>query len=96
MSKFINNCTKCPVNYNKIATSGNNPTSSKPARFSQYLRTNRHTKYYPSPHGYLDDRGLTYTSYVKITAVPISTYIDNDIVFPREKIYITAIQRNLA
>jgi hypothetical protein len=96
MNNIINKCSKCPTGYNKIATSGNDPTGSKSTRLSQYVRTNRHTKYYPNPYGYLDDRGLVYTSYVKITAVPTSTYIDNDIIFPRDKIFITAIQRNLA
>ena len=90
----VNNCNKCKIEYNKLRTAGNNPTITKSKQLSQYVRTVRHTKYYPSPYGYLDERGLTYTPFTKVHIVPLSTFIQNDIIFPRDKIYITAIQRN--
>ena len=96
MISGVNKCNQCKIEYNKLKTGVNNPTITKSKQLSQYVRTVRHTKYYPSPYGYLDDRGLVYKPYTKETIVPESTFIQNDIIFPREKIYITAIQRNLA
>jgi hypothetical protein len=93
----INQCNsnKCKIDYNKLTTGNNNPTITKSKQLSQYIRTTRHTKYYPSPYGYLDERGLIYTPFTKVHIVPLSTFIQNDIIFPRDKIYITAIQRNV-
>jgi hypothetical protein len=96
MNNIINKCNKCPVNYNKLVTSGNDPRITESQRLRQYVNTNRPTPFYPNVHGFLDDRGLTYVPFVKILHVRDKTYIQNDIIFPRDKIYITAIQRNRA
>ena len=88
------NSNKCKIDYNKLKTGGNNPTITKSKQLSQYVKTSRHSKYYPNMYGYLDDRGLVYTPFTKVHIVPVSTFIQNDIIFPRDKIYITAIQRN--
>lgn len=92
----VNSCNKCKIEYNKLKTGGNNPTISKSNQLAQYVRTSRHTKYYPNTYGYLDDRGLVYKPYTKDIIVPETTFIQNDIIFPRDKIFITAIQRNSA
>lgn len=94
MSNIINICNKPKVEYLKIATSENDPTVTKGQRLSQYVRTTRYTKYYPDPYGYLDNRGLTFQPVVNVKVMPASTFITNDIIFPRERLLITAIQRN--
>jgi len=96
MNNIIKSCQKCPVDYNSLVTGSNDPRITKSKLLGQYVNTNRHSIYYPDPHGFLDARGLTYVPFIKVIPVPTSTYIQNDIVFPREKIYITAIQRNKA
>jgi len=96
MNNIINKCNKCPVGYNKLVTSGNDPSITKSKQLRQFVNTNRPTPFYPNAHGFLDDRGLTYVPFVKILPVRDKTYIQNDIIFPRDKIYITAIQRNRA
>ena len=92
----INKCNrnKYKIEYNKLKTGVNNPTITKPKQLSQYIQTVRHTKYYPNTYGYLDDRGLVYKPYTKEIIIPETTFIQNDIIFPREKIFITAVQRN--
>ena len=96
MNNIINKCNKCPVSYSKLVTSGNDPSITKSQQLRQFVNTNRPTPFYPNAYGFLEDRGLTYTPFVKVIPVPASTYIQNDIIFPRDKIYITAIQRNKA
>jgi hypothetical protein len=94
LKNILNQCNKPKVEYIKIATSVNDPTTTKSERLSQYLRTTRSTKYYPDPYAYLNNRGLVFKPTYKPIIVPESTFITNDIVFPREQLYINAIQRN--
>lgn len=95
LKNILNQCNKPKIEYIKIATSVNDPTTTQGERLSQYLRTTRSTKYYPDPYAYLDNRGLVFKPIFKPTVVPESTFITNDIIFPREQLYITAIQRNI-
>ena len=94
MNNIMNNCNKCPIGYNKIVTGANNPQITKAIRSSQYLQTVKPSIHYASVYGYLDNRGLVFKPYFKQTIIPPSTFINNNIVFPRNQIYITAIQRN--
>jgi hypothetical protein len=91
----MNNCNKCPIGYNNLSTAGNDPKINKALRSSQYLQTVKPSKHYANTYGYLDQRGLVFKPTFKQTVVPQSTFITTNIVFPRNQIYITAIQRNI-
>jgi len=93
MRNILNHCNQPKVEYINLKTSGNDPKITKAQRYSQYVRTAKTVKHYEDPYTYLDNRGLVYKSYFSQTIVPPSTFIDNDIVFPREQFFVTAIQR---
>lgn len=94
MKKIINQCNQMKVDYMKKTTGGNDPSITKPQRYSQYIENVRKRPYYADPYAYLDNRGLVYKPYVKIFTVPTTIDIINDppIEFPREHIFIKSIQ----
>jgi hypothetical protein len=96
MNGIMKNCNKCPIGYNKLTTAGNDPKINQALRSSQYLQTVKPSKHYADTYGYLDQRGLVFQPIFKQTVIPPSSFIVTDIVFPRNQIYITAIQRNIA
>lgn len=85
---ILKNCNKKKVEYNKLNTGGNNPSISKSQRASQYLNTVKPSIYYENTQAYLDNKGLTYTPVTYKLVNFEQTYIENDIVFPRERIFI--------
>ena len=88
------NCSN-PPSYSSTNTSSNDSTITKSQRYSQYVRGTAPGKHYENTNAYLDNRGLTYTPILKQSTVPSSTVIKNNIVFPRERIFIDVIQRPL-
>ena len=88
MNRVFRCCNKAKPGYNKLNTGGNDPSISRAKRASQYLNTVKPSIYYENTQAYLDNRGLTYTPiYFKLPNFR-QTNIDNDIIFPREKLFI--------
>ena len=88
MNRVFRCCNKAPIGYNKLKTGGNDPFITRAQRASQYLNTVKPSIYYENTQVYLDNRGLTYTPiYFKLPNFR-QTNIDNDIIFPREKLFI--------
>jgi hypothetical protein len=85
---ILKNCNKKKVEYNKLNTGGNNPSISKSQRASQYLNTVKPSIHYENPKGFLENKGLIYTPVTYKLVNFKQTYIENDIVFPRERIFI--------
>jgi hypothetical protein len=88
MNRVFRCCNKAKPGYNKLNTGGNNPSISEAQRASQYLNTTKPSKYYANIQQYLDNRGLIFFPYVDEPKVYKQTFIDNKIVFPREKIFV--------
>jgi hypothetical protein len=95
MQNILKSCNQPNIDYNKLKTSGNDPSNTKAQRLSQYIRTTRHTKFYPNPYGYLDDRGLVYKPYVDFTLAPTNVNIINNLKLSREKFFVDSIQRTV-
>jgi len=81
-----NSCA--PVNYNKLVTSGNDPSITKAMRYSQYIRNaTPKTEYASDAAARLAQRGITF----KITYSPILVSLQftnlKEFNMPREKVF---------
>lgn len=88
MNRVFRCCNKANPSYNKLKTGGNDPTISKAKRASQYLNNVKPSIHFENMQGYLDNRGLIYVPVTFNYPNFKQKIIDNNIIFPREKIYI--------
>jgi hypothetical protein len=88
MNRVFKCCNKAKTGYNKLKTSVNDPSISKAHRLSQYLNSVNPTIHYENITVYLENKGLTYTPLTYKLPNFKQTTIENDIVFPRERIFV--------
>jgi len=88
MNRVFRCCNKAKPGYNKLKTGANDPSISKAQRFSQYLNNVNPSIHYENTQGYLDNKGLIYVPVFYKLPNFKQTIIDNNIVFPREKLFI--------
>jgi hypothetical protein len=81
-----NSCA--PVNYNKLVTSGNNPTITKAMRYSQYVKSAKpKTQYSSDAAARLARQGITFKAYFSPILVSLQFTNLKQFNMPREKVF---------
>jgi hypothetical protein len=88
MNRVFRCCNKAKPDYNKLKTGGNDPSITKAQRLSQYVNTTKPSIRIQDTQTYLDNKGLIYMPITYNVTSYRNTNIDNDIIFPREKIFL--------
>ena len=86
LQKQQNTCA--PVNYNKMVTSGNDPSITKAMRYSQYVKNaSPKTVYTSDAAARLAQQGITFKSYFSPILVSLQFTNLKEFNMPREKVF---------